>query len=180
MESLDILITGVETSIALAGFSGIIATFQFAGAREPGRVDAVGLTVILQLSLLAALSASIPLLLYTFGVKETTLWAISSVFPVITYAGGLYVIARHMRGVFRSKSFGTLIVIVHCLCFGFTVINVMNASDIFFHREAGPVIAFIVWTLSFAGYMFARLLLRPIWRSVRIQEAAKLADATSG
>jgi hypothetical protein len=180
MESLDILIVGVEASIALAGFSGIIATFQFAGAREPRRVDAVGLTAILQLSLVSALACAIPLLLYTFGVKETTLWAICSVLAVIMYVGGVYAVTRNMRGVFRSKPFGGLIVTVHCLSFGFIVVNVMNASDIFFHREAGPVIANIVWTLSFVGYMFTRLLLRPIWRSVRIQEAAKLADATSG
>ena len=180
MESLDILILGVEASIALAGFAGIIATFQFSGARKPRRLDAFGLTVILNFSLLAALTSSIPLLLYSFGVKETTLWAICSVLQVILYVGGVYPVMRRMRGVIWSKSLGIEIVTLHCLTLGLVLINVMNASDIFFHREAGPVIACIIWALSLAGFMFSRLLLQPIWRSVRIQEAAKLADATSG
>ena len=58
-------------------------------------------------------------------------------------------------------------------------INVMNASDIIFHKEAGPVIAGIVWALIIAAFMFSRLLLRPIWSNVRRQEAAKLADTAS-
>lgn len=65
-------------------------------------------------------------------------------------------------------------------CFVLVLINVMNASDIFFHREGGPFIAGIVWALILAGFMFSRLLLQPIWRNVRIQEAARLADAASG
>ena len=184
MESLDILILGVEASIALAGFAGIIATFQFAGTKEPRRTDAVGLTMILQYSLRSALGSSIPFLLYTLGVKETTVWAMCSVVLVIATAGEMYAMHGGRRGIpigrIRSKSFRRLAVIVHSINVGLILINAMNASDIFFHREAGPVIAVIIWSLSLAGFMFSRLLLRPIWRSVRVQEAAKLADATSG
>jgi hypothetical protein len=59
------------------------------------------------------------------------------------------------------------------------LMNTMNALDLFFHRESGPVIAAIIWALSITGFMFSRLLLLPVWRSVREHDAAKLAGVTS-
>jgi hypothetical protein len=179
MESLDILILGVEASIALAGFAGIIATFQFGGSKETRRADAVGLTMILQFSLLAALASSIAILLFTFDVKETTLWAMCSVVAAIMLAGGTYVQSDNLKGAVRTASGKRMIVVIQSPALVLILINVMNVSDIIFHREAGPVIASIVWALTLAGFAFSRLLLRPVWRNVRIQEAAKLADATS-
>ena len=70
MKELDILILGVEASVAFAGFAGVIATFQFGDAKKVRRADAVGLTMIVQFSLLAALVSSVPLLLYSFGNKR--------------------------------------------------------------------------------------------------------------
>jgi hypothetical protein len=180
MESLDILILGVEASIALAGFAGIIATFQFGGAKQTRRADAVGLTIILQFSLLAALASSIAILLSSFDIKETTLWAICSVVIAIMYVGGIYAQHKNLKDAVRTASFKKMIAILRAPGPVLILINVMNASDIFFHREAGPVIAGIVWALTLAGFMFSRLLLQPVWRNVRIQEAAKLADATPG
>ncbi len=52
------------------------------------------------------------------------------------------------------------------------VSNALNVANFVFHREPGPYIAGIVFGLGLVGYMFARLLLRPLWRVVREQEAA--------
>ena len=180
MESLDILILGVEASIAFAGFAGIVATFQFGGARETRRGDAVGLTMILQFSLLAALQCSVAILLYSFAVKATTLWSICSVLALVLHIWGLRATQLSISGVKRTKSFVRMNVILQIPSLTLILIHVMNASDIYFHREAGPVIASVVYTLCMAGFMFSRLLLLPIWRNVRIQEAAKLADAAVG
>ncbi len=180
MESLDLLILAVEASIALAGFAGIIATFQFTGEKEVRRVDAVGLTLILQTSLLAALTPAIAILLYSFDIRETTLWAICSVSAALSYVLPTFTINNSLKGAVRAASFKRLVVVLQIPALVLVSINVMNASGIFFLREAGPVIAAIVWPLCLAGFMFSRLLLRPVWRNVRIQEAAKLADATSG
>ena len=177
MESLDILILGVEASIALAGFAGIIATFQFSGAKETRRGDAVGLTIILQFSLLAALLSSIAILLYSFDLKQANLWAMCSVVAAIMYAWGSYVQNNNLKGAGKTASFKRMVVMLQIPGVILIFINILNASDIFFHREAGPVIASVVWALSLAGFMFSRLLLIPIWRNVRLQEAAKLAEA---
>ena len=165
---------GVEAAIALAGFAGIIATFQFAGAKETRRAEAVGLTMILQFSLLAALMCSIPLLLNSFGIAQTVVWAISSLLTAFIYIGSIYNQIRSARRAIRTLS-GVrflLMLLLPGLCI--TVINFMNTLNIFFHREPGPVIAGILWGLTVASLMFSRLLLRPVWRSVRTyEEAAK-------
>ena len=180
MESLDILILGVEASIALAGFAGIIATFQFRDANDTRRGDAIGLTMILQFSLLSALMCSIAILLNSFGLKETTLWAICSVVLACIQTWAVYDALKKTSGVKKTNEMSRLILILQTPTMFLILINFMNASNIFFHREAGPVIAGVVLALCVAGFMFSRLLLRPIWRNVRIREAAKLANATSG
>lgn len=180
MESLDILILGVEASIAFAGFSGVVASFQFGGENEIRPKDFAGLQTILQFSLLAALICSMPLLLYTFGLKETTVWAICSALTVIILVWAIFSSLVQLHSGVRSRSFRIYGTIAQCPSLGMVLINVMNASDIFFHREAGPVVASILWILCVSGYFFTRLLFLPIVRSLRIQAAAKLADATSG
>jgi uncharacterized membrane protein len=180
MESLDILILGVEASIALAGFAGIIATFQFGGEKETRRGDAVGLTMILQMSLLAAMLCSLAILLNSFSIKESTLWVICSVVVACMHIFYTLVLLKRTRGVDKTKNFRELTLILFAPSLFLMLINLMNASDFLFHREAGPVVASIVYALSLAGFMFSRLLLRPIWRNVRTQEAARLAAATSG
>jgi hypothetical protein len=164
----------------LAGFAGIIATFQFAGDKEIRRGDAVGLTMILQFPLLTSLICSFANLLYSFDLKETTLWAICRAISAVLQAWASLGVQKSMRGVDKTQSFGRLTMILQTPSLVLILINVMNASDIFFHREAGPIIASIVYTLSVAGFMFSRLLLIPIWRSVRKQQAAKHAEAAIG
>ena len=46
MEVFDVLILGAELSMALAGFAGIIATFQFRDTEKIRRADVVGLSII--------------------------------------------------------------------------------------------------------------------------------------
>ena len=181
MESLDILILAVEASVAFAGFAGIIATFQFGEAKKVTRADAVGLTMILQFSLLAALIACIPLLLHTFGAKTTAVWATTSAFAAIIVSGAQYLQAGSLRKAsLKNKSFLRLKIAVQCIGAGVILINALNFLDLFFHREPGPVIAAIIWALIITGFSFSRLLLLPIWRRVRIQEADTSADDRSG
>ena len=43
MEVTDLLILSAEVSVALAGFAGIVATFQFRDAKKVKRAELVGL-----------------------------------------------------------------------------------------------------------------------------------------
>lgn len=178
MESLDTLILGVEAAIGFAGFAGIIATFQFGEGKNVGRGDAVALTMIVQFSLLAAFVSSVAILLHTFGTKETAIWTITSTVVVISFAIGQYTQHNNLGNAVHNKTMKIFVVFIQCVGIAMILINTLNALNIFFHREAGPVIAGIVWALTLTGIMFSRLLLRPIWRGVRELEATKLADAT--
>lgn len=180
MGSLDILILAVEASIAFAGFAGIVATFQFSGEKQMRRTDAIGLTVILQFSLLTSLVAAIAIALHSFNVKETTLWTICSVLAAIAQSWGIYTVHKNLTTADRTKRLRTLTTILQFPSLVLVLIHLLNISDVFFHREAGPLIASIVYALSIAGFMFSRLLLRPIWRNVRIRETATLAGTAPG
>ena len=178
MESLDVLILGVEASIALAGFAGIIATFQFRGENDTRRGDAVGLTMILQFSLLSALLCSFAIILISFGLKETTIWAACSLVVACIQTYYIFDVYKKIRGVKKTKTLERVAMIVQTPSVFLIIMNFMNASNIYFQREAGPVISSIVLALCIAGFMFSRLLLRPIWRNVRAQEAARRANTT--
>mgnify|MGYP006971437467 CR=1 FL=1 len=135
--------------------------------------------MILQFSLLSALTCSVAIVLHSFDFKEATTWAICSGLCVVLQALGLRGVIQTMRGVEMTKSFRRLAVVLQIPTLIMILVNIMNASDIYFHREAGPVIATAVYALSIAAFMFSRLLLIPVWRNVRIQEAAKLANAAA-
>jgi len=172
MEVFDLLLVCIEVSIALAGFAGVIATYQINDVTRVRRSTVAGLTMIVQCSLLVALVCAISLVLHTFGVKGETLWVISSVIGAIVSAVMAYGFARSMRGALAKKSSWLLYLFLQGLCALFTLAMILNAADLVFHREPGPFVAGIVFALSVAGIMFSRLLLLPLWRIVREQEGA--------
>ncbi len=172
MEVFDLLLVCIEVSIALAGFAGVIATYQINDVTRVRRSTVAGLTMIVQCSLLVALVCAISLVLHTFGVKGETLWVISSVIGAIVSAVMAYGFARSMRGALAKKSSWLLYLFLQGLCALVTLAMILNAADLVFHREPGPFVAGIVFALSVAGIMFSRLLLLPLWRIVREQEGA--------
>ena len=107
-------------------------------------------------------------------------WAVTSAFYAVIAAGAVYVQGANLgRTTSRSKAFLRLIRAVQGISVGMMLINILNFLGVFFHREAGPVIAALVFTLALTGYLFSRLLLSPIWRRVRVQEADAPANATA-
>jgi uncharacterized membrane protein len=172
MEVFDILLVGIEASIALAGFAGVIATYQINNVTSIRRGAVVGLAVIVQYSLMAAVACAISLLLHIFGVKGETLWAISSVIGAIVMAAMAYGSSRSMRGAITNKSSWLLYLLLQGLGALVTLAMILNAVDLVFHREPGPFVAGVVYALIVAAINFSRLLLLPLWRIVREQEDA--------
>jgi hypothetical protein len=99
---------------------------------------------------------------------------------VIVFGVAQYAQHINLGASIRNKALNRAVILIQCVGIVMISINTLNVLDLFFHREAGPVIAAILWVLSCAGFLFSRLLLLPIWRNVRDQEAARLAAATSG
>ncbi|MBT8084725.1 MAG: hypothetical protein KJN72_05845 [Woeseia sp.] len=172
MEVFDMLVLGVEAAFALAGFAGIIATFQFGEAEKIRRLDAVGLSLIVKDSFSAAACCTLPMLLIVFQVTEATTWSLASIFASIVMALSVYGGYRISWRAFKSKSFQLLFLVVAIITSLIVFANILNASGIVFNREPGPVLLGVAWALAIAAYSFTRLLLLPIWKSVRLMEAA--------
>ncbi len=177
MESSDLLLVGIEVSVAFAGFAGIIATFQLRDEAKINRGHVVGLSLIVHISLVLALASALPLLLSIFRVEDAALWAICSGLAAIWSSYTQYSVHRNMRGAVRSK-FTRLFINILQGVFALIVISlILNMLDLAFHREPGPYIAAIIIGLGLVGIMFTRLLVRPLWRVVDEQEATNLSEA---
>ena len=77
-----------------------------------------------------------------------------------------------MRGATQRWTLRLLFSSFQTVFAGVAFILFLNASNLIFHREPGPYIAGIVLGLGMVGYLFGRLLLRPLWFAVSEQEAA--------
>jgi uncharacterized membrane protein YsdA (DUF1294 family) len=172
MEVFEMLVLGVDAGIALAGFAGIIATFQFGGAKGIRRADAVGLTAVVSDALLSAALCSLAMLLLAFQISESTTWMLGSLFASATMLYAIYSASRLLRHAFTRKSFLLVWVSVCAVTTLIVLANILNAADVVFHREAGPVLMAVMFGLSLSAYSFSRLLLLPVWRMVRSIEAA--------
>lgn len=175
MEAADFLMLCAEVFVALAGFAGIIAKFQFRDDRKIRRADLVGLNIIVLTTLLNTLGCIVPLALLTYEIKEATVWGWCSGAFAVPAAMLVYSSHSGLRGKIRRKS----IVVYHGLLevmMGVTIIGlVLNALDVIFHREPGPYILSLVAGMVVSGLMFAQLLLMPLWRRLRKQESSDAA-----
>ncbi len=180
MEVFDVLILGAELSMALAGFAGIIATFQFRDREKIRRADAVGLSIIVVYSLLAALQCSVILILSVIGISEPALWATASVLVAFFSAYNLYGFSRNMKGAIRNKRLLGVMWMTQWVTVVIFIVNILNAADTVFHRTPGPFLVGVAWGLGLAGWMFSRLLLVPIWRALYKQEASKKTMSKDG
>ena len=171
MDESGLLLMGIEVSVALAGFAGIVATFQFRDQAEVRRGDLVGLTMLVSFSLMAAFFCALPLVLAVFQLAATTIWSVSSALAAVYLLYSMYYVHRSMSPVrmkVRTRVLFRTFQGAACLL---AVMNVLNAANLGFHREPGPHVASLVYGLGLVAYMFVRLLLRPLWRAVHEQEA---------
>ena len=128
MEVTDLLILCAEVSVALAGFAGIIATFQFRDGKSVKHVELLGLTIIVRISLLDTLICIVPLALLSSGVAESTAWAISSGVGGAVAAPVLYQVNRGLRGRLRRKSIFVYYGFLQITMFAVVVLLLLNLS----------------------------------------------------
>jgi hypothetical protein len=170
MDVTDQLLLLTEVSIALAGFSGIVATFQFRGGEKKSRGDVIGLIAMVQLGLLCAFMAFLPLALMNFGRLEPYTWRISSGVAVVVFGSFLFWIYPHTKKV-RFRGISRLIILGWwCLNLLTMLVMALNVLEWGLQGTAGPYVAGLLNPLSFVAYMFTRLLARPLWRAIREKE----------
>lgn len=172
MDAANQLLTLAEISIALAGFSGIIATFQFQQEAHISRGQVLSLSVIVIISLAAAFCSVLPLALLNFGFAERSVWSISSFVGGVFWLAGLIFTVRKMRLDAVAPPTRILIVLFLALVAVASMANFLNTFGIIFDQEFGPYFAAFIYGFCLVLYNFSRLLLQPLWKIVRRQEAA--------
>ncbi len=177
MEQADQLLTLTQVAIAIAGFAGIIGTFQFKEGERISVGDAIGLAMIVNTGLMSAFYSTLPLLLASFDIDDSLIWAISSGLACIIYSYFIFYVANRLKKLKVYKAFNKLIIyLLFIISFIIIIINLLNTLNIVFKREFGPFYISLIYSLGTVCYMFSRLLLRPIWRTIRRQESESFID----
>ncbi len=170
LEAADLLLLGTEVSVAFAGFSGIIATFQLRSGTILSRGDVVGITIIVQLSLITTLFCIWPLVFLVSGVNEKLIWGFFSGAATVWAAMSMYLVHKNIAGAVKNTTTRWVFRVLQMLAGILTICLALNASNLVFHREPGPLLAGLVFGLGLVGLMFSRLLLRPLWRMIHDQK----------
>ncbi len=179
MNQSDQLLLVVEVAVALAGFAGVVGSFQYGSGAKIPRGDVLGLELMIVLSLMTAVCAILPVALFNFGVGETTIWSISSSVAVVAYAIYGFNIKRKFRRMVVSNRVSRILFEFFFVAAYLTVLaNLANVLDVGFHREYGPYFVGLVMPNCLSAYMFVRLVLRPLWRSIHAQETTGSYDAS--
>jgi len=170
MNETDNLLTIAEIAVALAGFAGIIATFQLGQLEHISRGRVLAVWMVVNISLGVGLFSLLPLGLINFGIEAEVVWAISSALMAIVSIIQAPFIIRNMN--LQRENFSVRIVFysIELVGFALVVVNILNALGIVFHREFGPFLAIIMYSLFLVGWNFSRLLMRPLWKLVEKRE----------
>jgi len=171
METINQLIIVIQISISLAGFSGIVASFQYREGTKITRGDTLGLVLLVNMSLVATFFSVLPIVLFNFSVRENSVWGICSMLMAANYTVFLYYILGRLKHVKVKRN---ITKIIHSLwtifCVVIIILNIFNSLGIILHREYPPYFVSLLLPLIVAGYLFARLVSRPLWRAIRLQE----------
>ncbi len=179
MNQSDQLLLVVEVAVALAGFAGVVGSFQYGSGAKIPRGDVLGLELMIVLSLMTAVCAVLPVALFNFGVGETTIWSISSSVAVVAYAVYLFNIKRKFRKVLVSGRASRFVFEVFFVAAYLAALaNLVNVLDVGLHRVYAPYFVALIVPNCVSAYMFVRLVLRPLWRSIHEQETTGSYDAS--
>ena len=175
MDHSDQLLTFAELAIALAGFSGIIATYQFKQEEHVSRGRVIGLSMIVNISLLAALFSVLPLALLNFGFAERSVWAISSGLAGIIWIAFTIYIGHNMSTYRVKKPVRILFSFLFFISAVASVILLLNAFGIILNQDYAPYFAAFLLAFFMVCFNFSRLLMHPLWTALREHEAARAA-----
>ena len=174
MEIFDQLRIVIQISISLAGFSGIVASFQYREGANVTRGDTLGLVMLVNMSLVTMFFSVLPIILLNFKIDESTVWGVCSLLIALNYATFLYYIRSRMKRVRVRKTITKLTHLFwYVSCLLIIIANIFNSLNILLHREYPPYFISLLWPLAAAWYLFARLVSRPLWRAIRLQEKDK-------
>lgn len=164
MEQIDQLLTIAEISVALAGFAGIIFAFQRGRSRAVSRGQVLLLSMVVNISLMAAFFSVLPVGLFNIGMAESNVWATTSLLLGLNQTAFLAFIVRNRR--MGSLPIRVRVANVTLLFLGaiIGIADILNAFHFVFADGFAMIFITIVFCLGVVCVQFSRLLLLPIWR----------------
>ncbi len=172
MEESAILLTLTQVTVAFVGFSAIIATFQFKDGFTIKKSDAINLQFIVATGLVGTFFSLFPLMLSSFGLSDSLVWAISSGLGSINYLGFIYYLSIKVKiSKFRRRKSKMIVFTYFLIGFLILILNLLNAFNIVFQREFAPYFISLIYPLCLVGYFFTRLIFQPIWNTFKNKES---------
>lgn len=159
MDELYLLIATAQLAIALAGFSGVVMALRLR-YRDATALPYARLWRLVESSLAAAFFSLLPLVLRQLHVPPNLVWSVcSAIFATYVAAALVYFMTRFWSvwsGTSSHWWFNAPAIVL-----GAVVVLLLygNALGIGFAQEFGAYFLGVVFYLSFAGLVFARLLL---------------------
>ncbi len=172
MNEIDQLLTIAEVSVALAGFAGIVATFQFRQQANIYRGHVLALSMIVNISLVGALFSVLPLIFLNYGMAEQSVWSLCSGLMGVNISMFIVYVWRTTRLSSLPMNTRAVFILFFMMAFAIVVANFMNSMGLVFERDFGTYFISFIFCFFLVGYNFSRLLMLPLWRQIRRQEAA--------
>jgi len=171
MEESAILLTLTQVDVAFVGFAGIIAAFQFKDDFKLKKSDVIGLKVIIHTGLLGIFLSLLPLILSSFGLKDSEVWTSCSAIASINFLTVIFYRGKQIKqSKTRKRSSFPIFLFNFSIMILVAIINLLNTFDIVFHREFGPYFISLIVPLGLVGFMFSRLLFLPIMSTINNRE----------
>ncbi len=158
------LSTLAEVAIAIAGFSGIVSVF---GRRSSGHwspAERSRLFGLLIMSFTALLFCVVPFVLLSIPVSESTCWRSLSLLLAVSRVGSIRVVLGNALGALRTPRSEREVSLVASGIFitGDFLVVVGLLANVFVLGVVWPYLAAIIWILTQAACLFARLVMVPI------------------
>lgn len=159
-DASEVLLTLAEISVAFAGFSSIVATFQKRSGDDGASFDHFRFWIMLEFSLASLLFSLLPFALYFAGLSGPAVWSSAGatmVAFIVAHGFGFVFLRRRARAVLDS-SITRPFLIASQLIYGSVVISqLLNISNIGLHRGFGPYLFGLLMLMLAAAANFARL-----------------------
>jgi hypothetical protein len=167
MIDISILETVAEISVALAGFAGIVATFQFREGDTPSAGKIVALTIIVNMGLSCGMFSFLPLLLFSVTSDEAIVWFVASYSLARYMCYMMFFVQKNMHGKVRRKRVRLLFSTYQIISGLLIVVLLLNGANVGVERGLGPYLLTLMYGLYMVGTNFMRLLLSPLWMRYR-------------
>ena len=160
MEGSDVLLAIAEVSIALAGFTSVVAVLGKRSYGDWSPEDTMKLWLMLEYSFATLFLALIPFVPHSLGLPGSPTWIVSSSVMALFLIGHQLVagprilrLARQGRWVTRWQQVAVVSLIGSAL-----VIQLLNVSGFGFHHSFGAYFLGLLLVLALAALNFVSLL----------------------